>query len=239
MDLCRKIQNAVCWAEKKIQVELSLLKFLFSSVSKRPLFTQSGSSTESRHVPSSSSSSSFALIDHLLLVTPPVHPLNRKYSSFRRAVFLRGLQEYVQLPVRFVLSERLSRGVRARQATSVPFFMYDSSRTSLRGSLLFFFYFEVEFPHRCLSRKKTKQEEMSKTLFHPREKGEEKKNNADVCQCMCLSPCSSLTHLSLCLFSGWTLTLVWPSPHSLHHTLPACETCNKQKEKRSVFRLSS
>lgn len=109
------------------------------------------------------------------------------------------------------------------------FFMYVpvSRRTSLRASLPFF-YFEVEFLHLFLELKKKEREVMSKNLHSW---AKERKLPVSVC----VWACSSLLTL-VYLFSGWTLTLVWPSLHSLHHMLPACETCNKQKQ-RSLLRL--
>lgn len=153
-----------------------------------------------------------------------------QYSSFRRAVFFWGLSGICSGA--HFSSERLAEG----QADNKPLFpssctiLFFPSRTSFCVSLLFF-YFEVEFPHLCLPWKKNTRGNEQKPCFTQATK----KKNEDVRQCACLTPCSSLL-TSLCLFSGWTLTLVWPSLHSLHHTLPACETCNTQK-RRSSFRL--
>lgn len=139
MDLCRKY--------KMLSVEKKIVKNLVQFSLNRPLFTQSRSSAESRHVPSSSFHS-FVLITYcsshlqsiLRDVSIPVSGGRTSSEAFRNMF---------TCPFYIWTSSRGSR----RTTTSVPFFMYDPfpSRTSLHGSLLFF-YFEVEFPHLCLTK---------------------------------------------------------------------------------------
>lgn len=65
-----------------------------------------------------------------------------------------------------------------KTTTPVPFFMYDSSRTSSRGSLLFLFWGRISA---SVPNKKGKGT-MSKTSFHS---GNDKaRESKDVCQCL-------------------------------------------------------
>lgn len=151
MDLCRKIQNAVCWEKKQFQVELSLRINLVQSVL-NDRFSHSQEAAQSQDV--------FLLL-FLLLVPSHLLHLSLITSSPSSGLLVFQFQAGRPLPrPSGICSAAHSAFIKQRvrkTTTSVPFFMYDplSSRTSFRGSLLFF-YFEVEFLHLCLTWKKNK-----------------------------------------------------------------------------------
>lgn len=137
--------------KKKIQVELSFVKNLVQFSLRRPLFTQSRSSTESRHVPSSSSRS-FVLFHHLLrhhISSPSSGPLVFQFQAGRLLLRPSGICSPAHSFIfRLNVQQRCQADKHLCSLLHVRSFF--SSRTSFHGSLLFF-YFEVEFPHLCLS----------------------------------------------------------------------------------------